>query len=192
MELLGKPNNQQCNSRLWFEVCGLACEVRLITEPPDVFHLKLCVFPKLNSLQYGADSGSTAFEWFSTALDYWGFHSPHLRDEFCVGTNCKLFQSTSPLPDRLVAWLWFFKQGDHLLVFLLAALLCRYLHLRLRNHVGTHGGVKEVWRHYAGRDESFWMEELKREKLNFRKYLSWTTLLSACSNYSKDNRPTTN
>ncbi|KAF3851958.1 hypothetical protein F7725_005313 [Dissostichus mawsoni] len=36
-------------------------------------------------------------------------------------------------------------EGDHLLVFVLAALLRGYLHLCLCNHVWTHGSVKEVW-----------------------------------------------
>lgn len=80
-----------------------------------------------------------------------------------------LLHPTFPLPGWLMAglWFWVFNKGANLLLFLLllTALFCRYFHLCVCNHVGTHGSMKEVWCRYARRDKSFWTGEFKRGEL---------------------------
>ncbi len=164
MELLNKHNN--CNFTVSLKVlvgslwCGLRGKVNHRAArcfPFETWYKNIqniaaafskAYLPTLHAPLHSADSESTtAWNPFNILINL-----------FCAGTNtAKPFPFTSSLPDRLLAGHWFrlFKQGDHILIFLLAALLGWYLHLWLGNHVRTHGSVKEVWCHCARRDKSF-------------------------------------
>lgn len=81
----------------------------------------------------------------------------HITDKLTSSS----FKSTSLLPDWLVVgfWLRIVHNRSHVLILLLTAFLCWYLHLGLRDHVRPHGSVEEVLCRSALWKERFCTEE---------------------------------